>query len=297
MKRLLGFSGGKDSTALMCWAKENYSKSEFEELELDFCDTSWEDEITYKYIDYVGKHFNKKITVLKSEKYDGFIDLVHKKGRFPATKARFCTEELKVKPLIDHILTHNCDLTILQGIRKQESKARSRMGEVDEYFRYYKEPYGHDKKGKPKYHTYRRKEVLKYISKFKVIAYRPLIDWTHDQVFQIMKRHKVDYNPLYAMGMKRVGCFPCIMEGAKTIARIAEIRPEKIKMISEVEKESDSTFLAKDDIPPRFCNKHTGKGRAPFIEDVVKYGQVDPDQMELFPQSEISCASYYNICE
>ena len=37
MKHIISFSGGKDSTALILWAKEN-----LEEFITVFCDTGWE---------------------------------------------------------------------------------------------------------------------------------------------------------------------------------------------------------------------------------------------------------------
>lgn len=50
MKKIISFSGGKDSTALILWAKEN-----LEVFETVFCDTNWEHPITYKYIEYINK--------------------------------------------------------------------------------------------------------------------------------------------------------------------------------------------------------------------------------------------------
>lgn len=42
MKHVVCFSGGKDSTALVLWAKENLA-----EFITVFCDTGWEHKITY----------------------------------------------------------------------------------------------------------------------------------------------------------------------------------------------------------------------------------------------------------
>jgi glutaredoxin len=65
---------------------------------------------------------------ISSKKYNGMFDMVEKKKRFPSPKARFCTEELKVKPMIDFILdTLSEDFITIQGIRKDESAARSKM--------------------------------------------------------------------------------------------------------------------------------------------------------------------------
>ncbi len=99
MTNIIAFFGGKDSTALILWAKEN-----LDSFQTIFCDTGWEDQITYDYIKYINKTLlNGKLIVLKSEKYDGFEDLAIKKKRVPSTMARFCTQELKLFPTQKYI--------------------------------------------------------------------------------------------------------------------------------------------------------------------------------------------------
>jgi hypothetical protein len=71
----------------------------------------------------------------------GCLTSRRKKKRFPSTKARFCTEELKVKPMIDFILDRKADCLIIQGVRKDESEARSAMKEQCTFFKYYFTPY------------------------------------------------------------------------------------------------------------------------------------------------------------
>lgn len=116
MKTIVSFSGGKDSQACLIWAKEK-----FKNLEAVFCDTKWEHHFTYRHIDDITEEMNVKLITLTSEKYDGFIGLAKTKKRFPSTKARFCTEELKSKPMIDYVLKQTDDVLIIQGIRKDES--------------------------------------------------------------------------------------------------------------------------------------------------------------------------------
>lgn len=48
MKHIVCFSGGKDSTALVLWAKENLP-----EFTTVFCDTGWEHPITYAYVEEI----------------------------------------------------------------------------------------------------------------------------------------------------------------------------------------------------------------------------------------------------
>lgn len=140
LKVLVAWSGGKDSQACLIWAiKESGFKKET--IEAVFCDTGWEHEDTYKQVTSVAEELGVKLVIVKSKKYNGFVDMAVKKKRFPSTKARFCTEELKTKPMIDYILDECGDVLVIQGIRADESRNRSLMSKQCSYFRYYFEPY------------------------------------------------------------------------------------------------------------------------------------------------------------
>ena len=137
MRVIIQFSGGKDSEASLIWAV-NEGGYLPEQLEAVFCDTQWEHELTYTHIKKVVEKLGVKLVTLKSKKYDGFMDLVRKKLRFPSSKARFCTEELKIKPMIDYILDEVKDhVLVIQGIRGDESEDRSKMQRECTYFKYY----------------------------------------------------------------------------------------------------------------------------------------------------------------
>ncbi|BAR52223.1 hypothetical protein TFKS16_2010 [Tannerella forsythia KS16] len=75
MKIIVTFSGGKDSLAALLWVRNNMSKR----FTTVFCDTGWESELTYKYIDEIDRKLNLNIVMLKSKKYDGLVDLSEKR--------------------------------------------------------------------------------------------------------------------------------------------------------------------------------------------------------------------------
>jgi 3'-phosphoadenosine 5'-phosphosulfate sulfotransferase (PAPS reductase)/FAD synthetase len=97
MKNIIQVSGGKDSTATLLWAIEKGLT-----FQAVFCDTGWEAEETYQYLNDLETALNIEIIRLKP-KLD-FVQLAKKKKRFPSTKARFCTVELKIVPFIDWLL-------------------------------------------------------------------------------------------------------------------------------------------------------------------------------------------------
>lgn len=303
MKILIQWSGGKDSQACLIWAVEKYGAMNIEAV---FCDTGWEHEETYRHVKVIPAALGVNLVTLKSRKYDGFVDMALKKGRFPSTKARFCTEELKIKPMIDYILSHQEHLLIVQGIRADESNSRSLMSEQCRYFKYYFEPYGNDKSGKAKFHTYRKKDVLEWCKKYVDDVHRPIFTWGGVQVMNYIIEYGLPVNPLYYKGAKRVGCYPCIMCNKSEIKNIVFDDPKRVDEIREAEKMAGSSLFPPDYVPKRYCSNISGKGyRYPDIDDVVRYIKDKNATGDLFAEMEKEeqeasgrrCMSAYNICE
>lgn len=281
MKHIVCFSGGKDSTALVLWAKENLA-----DFTAVFCDTGWENPLTYAYVQEINLTvLDGKLVTLRSEKYpNGFVQLAVERKGIPSTKRRFCTSELKVYPLHKYFEAQDDELTTYQGIRANESASRAGMSEVE---------WLDDAGG--------------YWIK------RPLLRWTAEQCFAMMAKHNVKPNPLYLMGSSRVGCWPCIMTGLGELKRILVHSPEIKQRIVDLEKtvtdanpisekrKWPSTFFKAGTIPARFCSIHgfNEKGDAasvPTAADVFRYIEsVDEDQLPMFEAR--ACMSVYNLCE
>lgn len=201
---VVSFSGGKDSQACLIWATKNFKK---ENIIAVFCDTGWEHELTYKHINEVCENLGVELITLKSKKYDGMVDLAIKRKRFPASKSRFCTTELKSIPMIDWILEQTDNLLIIQGIRKSESESRSKMNENCRMFKYYFESYGFDKKGKAKFHTYRKKDIKKWCEEYDDSILRPVFEWSGQDVIDYIINNGQKPNPLYYNGCKSCWMF------------------------------------------------------------------------------------------
>lgn len=307
LKILVAFSGGKDSQASLIWAVEKYGAKNIEAV---FCDTGWEHELTYEHINYVTDALGVKLVTIKSKKYNGFLDMVIKKLRFPSSQARFCTEELKTKPMIDYILDEcDCNVLVIQGIRTDESEARKNMQRQCTYFKYYFEPYGFDKKGKPKYSTYRKKDVKAFRSKYADDIIRPVIDKTGQEVMMIIIDAGQAVNPLYYTGSKRVGCFPCMMCSQGELKEMIDHHPKYVFRLIDAENKANqaiprgATFFAPDFIPAYRHSKtdpKTGKSIC-TVPDVIRYIKEKNSNLNLWEEEEKShdrrCMSYYAICE
>lgn len=132
MKIIVTFSGGKDSLAALLWVREHITTN----FTTVFCDTGWEHPLTYEYINRIADRLNLDLVTLKSPKYDGMVGLAKQKKRWPSTRARFCTQELKTKPCIDYVLDNVQDnMLMIQGIRAAESPNRAAMSKQCTYFK------------------------------------------------------------------------------------------------------------------------------------------------------------------
>jgi 3'-phosphoadenosine 5'-phosphosulfate sulfotransferase (PAPS reductase)/FAD synthetase len=67
-------------------------------------------------------------------------------------------------------------------------------------------------------------------------VFRPLVDWTAEQVFAYAAKHEIEPNPLYKCGMNRVGCMPCINASKAEVKEIAIRFPEHVERIADWEK-------------------------------------------------------------
>lgn len=327
MKILVPFSGGKDSQATLIYAVEKYG---VEKVEAVFCDTKWEHDITYNHIKYVIEKLGVKFVNLVSKKYDGMIDLAAKKKRFPATKSKFCTTELKVIPMIDYVLSQKEHLLILQGIRADESASRSKMNYECRFFKFYFEPYQTNEmivaelssktflsasqkakltkaqnrlalgRNDAKYHTYRKKEVLEWCKNYTDDIIRPFFRATANEVLNYSLSRDIAVNPLYFKGFSRVGCLPCIMCNQKEIDLIIKDFPETVEKILDAEKLTNSTFFPPYKVPDRYKSQKDKNGiKYPNFQDVIRYSKDRNATMDLFENDEEmnSCKSVYNICE
>lgn len=294
MKVLVQFSGGKDSQASLIWAVKKYGSKNVVAV---FCETHWEHELTYKHIDYVVRDLGVQLVKLDSV---GFLQLARQKKRFPSVMARFCTDHLKIRPFIDFLLDNvSTNVIIVQGIRAQESQSRAKMSAQCSYFRYYVEPFGHDRKGKPKTHTYRKKEVLQWRENYADDVIRPVFDWSGQEVIDYILENNQKPNPLYYQGSQRVGCYPCVLSSMSALKAHFERNQDLAKEISVLEDELQSPFFKWDAVRPEL---RTGKVKGKSVTfsravDIEQYIQDKNSTLNLFEDDTPSCSSYYHLCE
>ncbi len=52
-------------------------------------------------------------------------------------------------------------------------------------------------------------EPVKFDAENGLTKISPILDWTHDEVWEYIRAHKLPYNPLHDKGFPSIGCSPC----------------------------------------------------------------------------------------
>ncbi len=302
---IISVSGGKDSTALLLLAIERQPDN----MQAVFADVGNEHDITYEYVRYLEQETGVKIRWIKADfsqqierkkayviaKWSDkgvpqetitravsalvptgipFLDLCLWKGRFPSAKAAFCSEELKRNPIIEQVhlplLEDGNTLYSWQGVRADESRRRAALAELENV-------------GGGLWN------------------YRPILKWTASDCFAMHRKHGIKHNPLYEMGMGRVGCMPCINCRKDELLEISKRFPDAIERIRQWEtavkqasKRGAATFFPAPSVDSEWSAKQT-------IDVVVEWAKTSRGGKQYdFLRAQDNgpiCSSLYGLCE
>lgn len=288
VKRVVGFSGGADSQATALWVRLQFPAEDI--ILLNTQAGRNEHPITAGFIRWYSDNIFPVVEVVPlirdlgdvgtrcpatGERRRQFGDddeltfdrLAFIKGRFPSRKAQFCTEYLKLSPqkrwCEENLRAHGIDYDRYIGVRRDESAARKDTPDHrwDEYF--------------------------------DCEVFYPIAAWTKQQVFDFLKEHGEEVNPLYRAGFNRVGCAPCINSGKDDIREWAARFPEMIDKVREWEKSVGRTFFAPC-VPGLEIN---------WIDEVVEWAKTARGGRQgllAFVENDAAagaCVSKYGLCE
>ena len=265
---LLSFSGGKDSTACALILEENEIP-----FDLVFLDTGFEHPAV---LDYIKQEIEPRfgtVRVLKSERFPGgMIEAIERKGIFPSRRIRYCTDELKIKPWRKFLKSIDEPCVSVLGIRREESKARAGARR-----------WGYDPKTDSD-------------------VFKPLVEFSFEDVVNIHKEKNMAPNPLYLQGVERVGCFPCIFARKSEIELMGRIWPERVDQIADLERRLTLRRSKKEAgpvHPASFFGDRSSAVGAEDIKTVVEWSRTvrGGRQLALFNESASSGCMRWGFCE
>ena len=307
-------STGKDSVATAVLALETQPR---ESIRIAFADTGNEHELVYEHLDYlegvlglpihrlrasfameiarkseyVLKHWSRKgvpdVDIERALKAlvptgNPYLDLCIWKGRFPSRTNQFCTQFLKTEPLMDYQLglieQGLCEAVwAWQGVRLDESQSRrTRLQGTGACVRHF------DEVGAG------------------IFNYRPILRWTAADAFEAAELYGIRPNPLYRLGMSRVGCMPCINASKDEILEISKRFPGHIDrieywefMVAQASKHQAASFFPDPDRDAHLNRRG--------IRNVVEWSKTrrGGQLMDFIRINEEprACESAYGLCE
>lgn len=221
-----------------------------------------------------------------------YLDLCMVRGGFPSRKRQFCTEYLKRNPIIEYqmqFLERGVAVWSWQGVRMNESDSRRKRLHISGHLHRAFEECGGG-----------------------LFNYRPIARWTVEDVFEAHRIAGIDPNPLYMLGMSRVGCMPCINAQKGEIREIARRFPEHIERIAEWERLVSS--VSRPRTPVTFFHIKTAIGKnetrrvewadgrsAGDILNVVEWSKTTRGGKQFSLLDDLvdgaACSSSYGLCE
>lgn len=157
-----------------------------------------------------------------------------KRHKFPAKsgthQGRWCSGNLKAA--VQDTVTSNLSKTrskvkvlVVSGERRGESAGRAKYNEMEIH------------------RTNAQKKAGRLVHQW-----RPVIDYSERDVWEVLKRHKVNPHPCYRCGWPRCSCAMCIFSTPSLFAGIRELYPQEFKLLQQDEKVLGFTLDNKCDL-------------------------------------------------
>lgn len=258
---IISESGGKDSMACLFYLLDQGVPASKLELwhqcvdggganRVDLMD--WP--VTESYIEAVGEHFGIQTSyqwrdggifneLMRKDSLTGDVyytseqgEIIHlptKNGKLstrlkwpaisPDLRVRWCSPYVKIdvfrRALNNHPKYKEKKVLVVTGERREESSNRAKYAETE-------------------IHASNSKKRL-------VHAWRPVIDWTEQQIWDEYEKRKFLPHPAYILGWNRTSCFGCIFSTADLWAMMREIAPERFNRLVELENQLNHTIDTK----------------------------------------------------
>lgn len=160
----------------------------------------------------------------KAQAEPSLLEYVEKRGKWPSSKARFCTSEFKRGPggrvLVRLARESAGNILNVYGFRAQESTARASKKPMAVNTRFTTEAR-------------------------KVIDWLPIHTWTESEVWAHIRQSGVRHHYAYDLGMPRLSCVFCIFAPREALVIAGKANPGLLERYVATEKKIGHTFTQK----------------------------------------------------
>lgn len=225
----------KTATVTSCNAYENRREARKTDEERYNEEQAAIDQETQKKLREMQQEACRKIMESDAEDKEEQLKEYGCRMKFPAKSGnlmtRWCSPYLKIDvaaTVLRNLETvkENSKVLICSGERRGESKGRSKYNEMEIYFRANAE-----KKLKRTVHQW-----------------RPVIDYSEKDVWEVLKRNRVNPHPCYRAGWNRCSCAGCIFSTPELFAGFKELYPAEFEEMKHDEKALGFTLDNKCDL-------------------------------------------------
>jgi len=236
----VSFSGGKDSQSVLDLVTRVIHS---DDITIIFSDTTLEHDLTYKTVNESVEFYKEKcpgLTFNTAKPVKSASELFKDMG-LPSRFHRWCTPTLKTAPynkLINELVGADSKIIVFEGVRGEESVQRSKYKRIA--------------------------DGAKHPS---VINARPILYWNFSEVVLYNFYRNLPINPLYRIGLSRVGCELCPYSSEWSESIISHItdkfRDEYIPLIKDYARNrglSDENDLNKFVSEGQWKKRAGGKG-------------------------------------
>lgn len=220
---ILSLSGGKDSQAMLtimdALAHTQAAHSNLLPIHID-TGNEWPE--TLPHVKMLTRKYSLRLKVLYPLR--PIPDEIARRGKWPSAACRYCTSACKRDPYDKFIRTlPNKRILHVTGERKEESRNRSTLPE-------------------------RETETRLVTHKRSVEHWRPMLDFSEDDIFAINARSNLPQHPAYYYGLTRMSCMFCVLARHNELRIAAERHPAIAERFLELEKTIEHKFTEKNSL-------------------------------------------------
>lgn len=228
-KIVINSSAGKDSLAMLDYLVElvdlqNVPRSKLVVVHANLGRVEWRGTLTLaeEQATLYGLDF---ISIARPQ--GDLLAQVRQRGKWPSSKARYCTSDHKrgqiakvfTQIVKDLNLCRPAKILNCMGLRRQESSARAKKAEFE------------------------RNKLATGAGKKKIVDnWNPIIDWSEKEVWEVINSKGLPSHPAYKLGMPRLSCVFCIFASRDALLVAGENNPELLEEYCQVEKEIGHDF-------------------------------------------------------